>query len=211
MKKLALTVWTMWKNASMKMTTATFFWRKTKSETCWRLRGNKKRQEISKERPRRGFGKPSTSATTPVTRKFRAEVEEVKLRTKCNRCGNVGHWAREPPQKPSQSYKGGGRGNQPWKKNEHFVKKTERDAYFCDWSPGDEPRFQCVFESRHGSMLERIRRRREQRCSLLDKAKKLKLERSQVCGELDTMLNSFSGKGIVDTGCAKMMKGSDTS
>ena len=56
--------------------------------------------------------------------------------------------------------------------------------------PGDEPRFQCFFESRHGSRLERIRRRREQRCSLLDNAKKLRLER--------------------DTGCAKMMMGSDT-
>ena len=52
------------------------------------------RQEISKERLRRGFGKPKKSATTPVTRKFRAEVEELKLRTKCNRCGNVGLWAR---------------------------------------------------------------------------------------------------------------------
>ena len=41
-----------------------------------------KRREISKERLRRGFGKPSKSATTPVTRKLRAEVEELKLRTK---------------------------------------------------------------------------------------------------------------------------------
>ena len=49
--------------------------------------------------------------------------------------------------------------------------RKRREAYFCDWSPGDEPRFQCFFESRHGSMLERIRRRREQRSSLLEKEK----------------------------------------
>ena len=110
----------------MKMTTATLFWRKAKSERCWRRRGNKKRQEISKERPRRGFGKPPKPATTPVTRKFRAEVEELNLTTKCNRCGNVGHWAGECPQKSSERYKGGGKRNQQWKKNEHFVKKTER-------------------------------------------------------------------------------------
>ena len=58
-------------------------------------------------------------------------------------------------------------------------------------------------------MLDRIRRRREQRCSLLEKARRLRVERNQVCGEFETMLNSCPGKGTVDTGCAKMM-GSDT-
>ena len=51
-----------------------------------------KRQEISKEKLRRCFGRPSTSVANPATRRFRAEVEELKLRTKCNRRGNVGHW-----------------------------------------------------------------------------------------------------------------------
>ena len=46
--------------------------------------------------------------------------------------------------------------------------------------------------------------------SLLEKAQKLRMERNQVCGELETMLNSCPGKGIVDPGCAKMMMGSDT-
>ena len=40
-----------------------------------------KRQEISKERLRRGFEKPSKSAATPATRKFRAEVKKLKLKT----------------------------------------------------------------------------------------------------------------------------------
>ena len=30
-----------------------------------------------------------------LKRSFRIEVEELKRRTKCNRCGQVGHWARE--------------------------------------------------------------------------------------------------------------------
>ena len=59
-------------------------------------------------------------------------------------------------------------------------------------------------------MFDRIRRRREQRCALLEKARKLRLERNRVCGEYETMLNSCPGEGIVDTGCAKMMMGSDT-
>ena len=89
-----------------------------------------------------------------------------------------------------------------------ILSRKRREAYFCGWSPGDESRFQWSFESRHGSMLERIRRRREQRYSLLDKPKKLGLERNQVCGEFETLLNSCPEKGIVDTCCAKMM-GSD--
>ena len=33
------------------------------------------------------------------------------------------------------------------------------------------------------------------------------MERNQVCGEIETMLNSCPGKGIVDTVCAKMNDG----
>ena len=56
--------------------------------TAWK----QKRQEISKERLRRGFGEPSKSTATSATRSFRTEVEDLKLRTKCNRCGHVGMW-----------------------------------------------------------------------------------------------------------------------
>ena len=88
--------------------------------------------------------------------------------------------------------------------------RNGRDAYFRDWSPGNESRFQSFFE-RHGSLFDRIRRSREQSCSLLGKARKLRLERNRVCGEFETMLNSYPAKGIVGTGCAKMMMGnSDT-
>ena len=84
-----------------------------------------------------------------------------------------------------------------------MARKTGREAYFCDWSPGKETRFHCFFE-RHGLLFDRIRRRREQRSSLLEKARKLRLERNRVCGEFETMLGSCLGEGIVVTGCAKM-------
>ena len=170
--------------------------------TAWK----QNRQEISKDRLRRLYGKPSKSMATSATMRFRAQV---KLRTECNRCGQVGHWKRECPQKSSQGHKRGRKGSQSWKKNEQFPKKSVREASFSDWSRGNEPRFQCFF-GRHGSLLDRIRRRREQHWSLLEKAKKLRLERNRVCGESETMLNSCLGKGIVDNGCAKMMIGSDT-
>ena len=109
-------------------------------ESAWKH----KRQEISKEKLRRGFGRPSKPTSAPTTCKFRAEVEELKLRTKCNCCGMVGHWARECPQKRTRSYKGGGRGNYP----------VEKEPHFCDWIPEHEPRF-LFFERKHCSMLER--------------------------------------------------------
>ena len=46
--------------------------------------------------------------------------------------------------------------------------------------------------------------------SLLEKAKKQRIERERAIGEFEAMLNSSRGKGIIDTGCAKMMMGSDT-
>ena len=95
-------------------------------------------------------------------------------------------------------------------KNEYFPKKTGRETHFCDWSPQQESRFLCFFESKHCSLLERIRKRREQRCSLLEKAKRQKIERERAIGEYEAMLNSSPGKCIIDTGCAKMMIGSDT-
>ena len=169
-----------------------------------------KRQEISKEKLRRGFGRPSKSVANPATRKFRAEVEELKLRTKCNRCGNVGHWARECPQKRVQSYKKVDEVATQRGKTSIFPSKL-RETHFCDWSPQHESRFLCFFESKHCSLLDRIRKRREQRCSLLEKAKKQKIERERAIGEYEAMLNSSPGKGVIDTGCAKMvmMMGSD--
>ena len=153
--------------------------------------------------------KPSKSTATSATRRFRAEAEELKLRSKCNRCGQVGHWARECPQQSSQGHQGGGKGRRFWKKHEQFPKKTGREAYFCDWSPGNESRCQCFFE-KHNSLLDRGCRRCEQPCSKLEKARKLRLERNRFCGEFETMLNSCPGRRVVDTGRAKMMMGSDT-
>ena len=74
----------------------------------------------------------------------------------------------------------------PGRKLNIFSRKTVRETYFCDWNPGNEPRFQCFF-ARHGSLFDRIRRRREQRCSLLEKAKELRLERNRICGELNLL------------------------
>ena len=59
--------------------------------TAW----NQKRQEISKERDFvEGLENRGNRRRPPQRGDSGSEVEELKLRTKCNRCGLVGHWAR---------------------------------------------------------------------------------------------------------------------
>ena len=72
----------------------------------------------------------------------------------------------------SYDCKGGGRGNQPWKrKKKGILPGRRREERTSATGVVGRATFQCFFERSHGSMLERIRKRREQLCSLLKKAK----------------------------------------
>ena len=57
-----------------------------------------RRQEINKMQKSRQFGAMDASRKA-----FRIEVEELKRRTRCRKCGRVGHWARECRSKPSST------------------------------------------------------------------------------------------------------------
>ena len=57
-----------------------------------------KRQELNKLNRARKFHQAGE-----LRRSFRVEVEELKKRTQCRRCGKVGHWARECRAPPSSS------------------------------------------------------------------------------------------------------------
>lgn len=52
-----------------------------------------RRREIQKVSQNRRFTAGGSSA--PSTRSFRVDVEELKKRTRCRKCGKIGHWARE--------------------------------------------------------------------------------------------------------------------
>ena len=61
-----------------------------------------RRTEIAKVNQARAFSR--TSATiTAGRRSFRNEIDELKRRTKCRKCGRVGHWARECRSQPADS------------------------------------------------------------------------------------------------------------
>ena len=53
-----------------------------------------KRAELNRLQKSRQFGKAKE-----LRRSFRVEVEEMKSRTSCHKCGKRGHWARECPMK----------------------------------------------------------------------------------------------------------------
>ena len=93
----------------------------------------------------------------------------------------------------------------PYEENEN-----KKEAHFCDGSPLRKQAAFFFFESRHCYLLNWIRRRCEQSCSMLEEARKQRMEQNRVNGEYEAMLNSSLGKVIIDTGCAKLMTGSDT-
>ena len=78
-----------------------------------------RRQELNKLQKSRQFQKAKD-----VRRSFRAEIEELKKQTTCNRCGRKGHWARECKAPAS---KGSGKSTTPTSTSGAAVVQDEPD------------------------------------------------------------------------------------
>ena len=52
-----------------------------------------RRREIQQVQQSRKFGSSAANAQSRKT--FRVEIEELKKRTRCKKCGKIGHWSRE--------------------------------------------------------------------------------------------------------------------
>ncbi len=142
-----------------------------------------KRQELSKLKQSRNFHKFNMQK-----RSFRIEVEELKKRTRCRRCNQVGHWAREcknpPSRHPSSSQ------SQPHR--EQGASSVEH----LEYGAGTIEHFVCAAGYvPPTSMLDQLRARKAQQTEPIP---------------VGVALVSSPGKAVLDSGCGKTIIGEKT-
>ena len=149
-----------------------------------------KRKELGRLQKARRFG-----AASDLKRSYKVEIEELKRRTRCHRCNQVGHWSRD-----CKAAKGKSKGSsssagqktdtgvamvEPF--TEHFVA-----AVACD--PTNVP----------GEVLALLRQRRDQK-----QAAMLPMQSVPAMGD-EVLLVSSPGFGVIDSGCGRTIIGHDT-
>ena len=120
---------------------------------------------------------------TNVRRAFRVEVEELKKKTKCHRCHQVGHWSRECKNPPAKGAgKGSGKGPSKGKSDSGAAVVEEFIASV----------------SAYQTMMQKLRDRKRQA-----------LDRNPQ-DEEEQLLVSSPGFGVLDSGCGKTIVGETT-
>eukprot|EP00435_Cladocopium_sp_Y103_P068720 s282_g32.t1 len=139
----------------------------------------KRRKSLSKLQKARRFHEAGQTR-----RSFRVEVEELKKRTRCHRCRQVGHWSRECK---NPAVKGSGKGG-----SKNSASKSDSGAAMVE---------HFVASVSHGStMLQQLRARSSSSPSVI----------SDSCVEHEQLLVSSPGSGVLDSGCGKTIIGEDT-
>ena len=169
-----------------------------------------RRQELNRLQKNRQFKKAGD-----VRRSFRVEVEELKARTSCHRCGKRGHWTRECPMPPPP--KGAGKG------------KAGTASSSASGASGagmvvEEPHFVAMVTEMIGFV--------EEEKSLLDRVRELSQARNKMCARCgqkghwrpecpnlhepmtdqpeEVALVSCPGFGVLDSGCGRTIIGAQT-
>ena len=135
-----------------------------------------KRQELNKLQRGRKFHKADQ-----LKRSFRIEVEELKKKTQCRRCGQVGHWARECRVKLPPGNASWDSGSRPASSSASLVQHFVCHAI-------------AVGQTSSETMLDRLRARRV----------------SQDPPTEEVMLVSSPGYAVLDSGCGRSVIGVDT-
>ena len=161
-----------------------------------------KRKELSQMQRSRRFG-----AAQDLRKSYRVEIEELKKKTRCHKCHQVGHWSRE-----CRSGKGKGRGSGSAKSADTGAALVEpfREDFVAAVSI-------CPSTDQIGSTLMLLRQRRAERSKVLPDAKVCPddvdplpdtLTLSPVSPEV--LLVSSPGYGIIDSGCGRTIVGRET-
>eukprot|EP00435_Cladocopium_sp_Y103_P012083 s801_g3.t1 len=156
-----------------------------------------KRKELGRLQKSRRFG-----AASDLKRSYKVEIEELKRRTRCHRCNQVGHWSRDC--KSAAKGKGKTAGSSSGQKSsdsgvalvepftEHFVA-----AVACD----------DRVQSLHDEVLSLLRQRRDKKIEPV-LPMQLVPEVSKESSEI--LLVSSPGYGVIDSGCGRTIIGRDT-
>ena len=141
-----------------------------------------KRKEITKLQQQRRFGEAKEAR-----RRFRVEIEELKRKTRCRKCNQVGHWEKECTSK--------GRGKS-YSKSASKSKSTpsESGAGLVQWEEHFVASVECLTASVRPAptMIEQLRQRQRQ------------------SNPVEALLVSSPGYGILDSGCGKSIIGALT-
>ena len=146
-----------------------------------------KRKELGRLQRSRRFG-----AASDLKRSYRVEIEELKRRTRCHKCNQVGHWSGEC----KSSGKGKG------KSSSASSQSKTSDAGVALVEPFTEnfvAAVECDTEFPACSVLDLLRQRRAQSAELVVPG-----------GDAEIMLVSSPGFGVIDSGCGRAIIGRDT-
>eukprot|EP00435_Cladocopium_sp_Y103_P021217 s3154_g5.t1 len=140
-----------------------------------------KRQELGRLQRNRQFAKAKE-----VKRSFRVEVEELKARTTCHRCGKRGHWAKECSQP-----KGASKGS----KSTGQSAVNTSGAAMVETADEQVPDFVATVSSLD---------------SLISKLRDRMMDRKSNSLQSAVALVSSPGFGVLDSGCGRTIVGAST-
>lgn len=142
-----------------------------------------KRQELAKLQKTRKF-----TVAKEAKKSFRIEVEEVKRKTKCHKCGRVGHWSRECKSKTDiRSGKSSSSPTPPAATGAGLVMQSAHEFVACVDAP-----------------LTLVQRAMQMVCPTIPE----KSMRPESTAEV--LLVSSPGHGVIDSGCGRAIIGADT-